>query len=205
MLEVRKLTFGYEEEPVINNISLKVSEKEIVLIEGDNGVGKTTLLKCIAGILNNGKKIYIDGVEVYDNKKALKKISFVMSDDFLYDYLTVDENILFFKNMFDESEEYEKKVQEYYEKFEICKYKNVLVKNLSQGTRNKVYLAVMLSKKHNILILDEPFTALDSEMQAAILDIVTAYKKEDNKCVIMVTHIEEFKQIATRKYKLKKT
>lgn len=80
----------------------------------------------------------------------------------------------------------------------------MIIISLPQGTRNKVYLAVMLSKKHEILILDEPFTALDSGTQEIILEFVSSYRKKPDKCVIMVPHIEEFKKIAARRHTLEK-
>ena len=72
------------------------------------------------------------------------------------------------------------------------------MKNLSQGTRNKLYLSIMLSKKHSLLILDEPFTALDKTTQQTIIKKIHNYTLEENKSVIMVTHVKEFKKIATR-------
>lgn len=202
MLKIEKLTFGYDEAPVLRDVNLTVDGGEILLIEGENGAGKTTLLKCINNIVNNGKNIFIDGVEIYKNKDKLRDISFVMSEDFLYEYMTVEENINFFRYLFDENDKYVAEVNRFCEETGIKEYKNALVKTLSQGTRNKLYLAIMLSKKHRILILDEPFTALDKHTQEIIINKVTQYKKTSEKCVIVVTHIEEFKQIVTRKFKL---
>ena len=161
IIEVKNLVFGYEEDRVLNNVSLEVNPGEILLIEGENGAGKTTLLKCMTGLLNNGKSIFINKKEVYKNRYLLKQNSFVMSEDFLYDYMTTDENILFFQKIFKEDEEFICKVNHYLADFDVEKYKDTLIKNLSQGTRSKVNLAIMLSKKHKLLILDEPFTALD--------------------------------------------
>lgn len=198
LLEVRDLTFGYEDAPVLDGFTMTVFENEILLIEGENGAGKTTLLKCITNVLNNGKRIYIQGTEVFNDKTALKNISFIMSEDTLYDYLTVTENIVFFKTLFDEGNEYINKVKELCVTFGIAPYENYVIKNLSQGTRNKLYLAIMLSKKHSILILDEPFTALDKNTQDMVMDKITMDAREKGKCVVMVTHIHAFKNIATR-------
>ena len=57
ILEVKNLTFGYEDEPVLENFNMSISKNEILLIDGENGAGKTTLLKCITNIINNGKNI----------------------------------------------------------------------------------------------------------------------------------------------------
>ena len=198
ILEVKNLTFGYEDEPVLENFNMSISNNEILLIDGENGAGKTTLLKCITNIINNGKNIFINGVEVFSDKSVLKNISFIMSEDTLYDYLTLKENIIFFKTLFDEDDEYVDNVKSLCNELAIDKYEDYLIKNLSQGTRNKLYLSIMLSKKHNILILDEPFTALDKNTQSIMINKIKSNSKEKEKCVIMVTHVSEFKEISTR-------
>lgn len=71
ILEVKDLSYGYEDNLVLENFNMNVSSNEIVLLDGENGAGKTTLLKCICNIINNGKNIYINGEEVYNNKKFL--------------------------------------------------------------------------------------------------------------------------------------
>ena len=156
------------------------------------------MLKCITNIINNGKNIFINGVEVFSDKSVLKNISFIMSEDTLYDYLTLKENIIFFKTLFDEDDEYVDNVKSLCNELAIDKYEDYLIKNLSQGTRNKLYLSIMLSKKHNILILDEPFTALDKNTQSIMINKIKSNSKEKEKCVIMVTHVSEFKEISTR-------
>ena len=198
ILEVKNLTFGYEDEPVLENFNMSISKNEILLIDGENGAGKTTLLKCITNIINNGKNIFINGVEVFSDKSVLKNISFIMSEDTLYDYLTLKENIIFFKTLFDEDDEYVDNVKSLCNELAIDKYEDYLIKNLSQGTRNKLYLSIMLSKKHNILILDEPFTALDKNTQSIMINKIKSNSKEKEKCVILVTHVSEFKEISTR-------
>ncbi|MEG2684894.1 MAG: ABC transporter ATP-binding protein, partial [Erysipelotrichaceae bacterium] len=69
---------------------------------------------------------------------------------------------------------------------------------------NKLYLSIMLSKSHNILILDEPFTALDKNTQSIMINKIKANSREKDKCVIMVTHVSEFKEISTRVMTVKK-
>ena len=204
LIKVKNLTYGYEDDPVIKNVSLELRSGEVLLLEGENGAGKTTLLKCITNVLNSGKDVFYEEKEVYKNKRLIKNFSYVMSEDYLYDYMTMDENIIFFKKLFKEDAEYLDRVEAFVEKLGIKSYRNKLVKILSQGTRNKLFIAIMFSKKHSVLILDEPFTALDKETQNVILPCVEDYKNSDDKAVLMVTHIEQFKRIATRKFILKR-
>lgn len=204
LIEVRDLTFGYEDIPVLKNFNLRVNKGEILLIEGDNGVGKTTLLKCIGSVVNGGKNIYFEGKHLLEHRDLIKNISFVWSEDTLYEYLTVGENIKFYKNLFNEKYDYDAKIKEYIQLFDIDQYYDLLVKNLSQGTRKKVYLAIMMSKSFKAIVLDEPFTALDKITQEKIISKIKYEAINNDKAVIMVTHIDEFKKIATRKITITK-
>ena len=127
-----------------------------------------------------------------------------MSEDTLYDYLTVKENINFFKSLFEEDDEFINKTNDYMQLLQIHEYSDFLVKNLSQGTRHKVYLSIMLSKSSEVFLLDEPFTALDADSQEKIIDDLNKIFKQDDKCAIIVTHIDKCKSIATREYKMGK-
>lgn len=122
-----------------------------------------------------------------------------MSEDTLYEYLTVGENIKFYKILFNQKSSYDEKVKEYVQLFNMQQYYNILVKNLSQGSRNKLYLAIMLSKNFKSLILDEPFTALDKNTQEEIISKIKFEAMTNNKSVVMVTHIDQFKAIATER------
>jgi len=204
LLEVKNLRFGYDGAPVLDQFSMSAREKEIVLIDGENGAGKTTLLKCITNVLNNGESIFIKEKSVQEDKSVLRDVSFIMSDDTLYDYLTLRENIAFFKSLFGEDDSFITKVDALCVEFGITKYENYLIKSLSQGTRHKLYLAIMFSKRYNILILDEPFTALDKGTQTRVIEKMEAIAQQPGKCVLMVTHVSEFKKIATRTIALHK-
>ncbi len=126
-----------------------------------------------------------------------------MSEDTLYEYMTMEENISFFHKLFDENEEYLKKIDVMKNELNLKQYDTYLVKNLSQGTRNKLYLIIQLARNSKLIILDEPFTALDSHSQDFFIsNIKNAIC--DNKTILMVTHIDEFKKIATRNIVIEK-
>lgn len=201
MLEVKKLSFSYDQNPIFENFDLIINKGELVLLNGQNGSGKTTLLKCIAGIINGGKDVYLNDIELKNNKK-LRDISYIMSEDTLYEYLTVSENINFFRELFNESEEFVKSSHGFISMFMLDEYKDYLVKNLSKGMRQKVYLSIMLSKKAEVFIFDEPFSSLDVETQEKIKTILIQLA-ENNKYIIYSTHIQEFKELAYREIKLK--
>lgn len=204
IIEIKNLTFGYEDNPILSDVSIDFEKGKIHLIEGENGAGKTTLLKCITALINEGKNVYINGISVSDNKNVLSKVSYIMSNDTLYDYLTVNENILFYKSLFNEKDTFYKEVKEMLARLDCCQYLDYLVKNLSQGTRNKIYMAIFLMKNADIIILDEPFTALDGRSQCYFIEYMQKINQNKGKTILMVTHIEQFKKIATNIVKITK-
>jgi len=204
LLEVRDLTFGYEDAPVLDKFNMELLPQEILLLDGEDGAGKTTLLKCIANIINNGVGIFINGTNVEKDKTNVNQISFVMGEDTLYDYLTVDENIRFFKSLFDESDDFIAKARNTCSEFGIEKYENYLVQSLSQKIRHKLYLAIMLSKQHNILMLDEPFVTLDKRTQRRLMTKIKKTAKDSHSAVILVTNMNEFKSFVTRTVQVNK-
>lgn len=201
-LSVKNLSFSYGNKNILKKVNFSVSDGDILLINGENGSGKTTLLKCLVGFINNGKNIFIDDQEVVNNKNLITNMSYVMDTDTLYDYLTVEENIKLYKEIFKEKDIFENNVDEYISMFNITKYKNYLVKELSQGTRHKVYISIMLSRKSKIIILDEPFTSLDKMSQENIMKNIELISKKFQKTVILVTHIQEFSKISNKNYVL---
>lgn len=203
-LEIKNLNYAYDKQEVLQNINFQVEPSEILLIKGENGSGKTTLLKCISGILNSGKNIYLNGQHLQEKKDLLQNISYIMSEDTLYEYLSVLENIKLYKELFKESDEFIERVRQYIKAFNTQMYDDYLIKHLSQGTRHKIYLAIMLSRKTDIILLDEPFTSLDKKSQKWIIHKIIHLIKEEHKCILLVTHMDEFCSLATRTYYLHK-
>jgi ABC-type multidrug transport system ATPase subunit len=127
-----------------------------------------------------------------------------MSEDTLYDYLTVDENISFYRSLFGEGESFSKDVYRVLEDLDCTQYRGFLIKNLSQGTRSKIYMAIMLAKRADVLLLDEPFTALDQASQEYFCELIRRQNRTDGKTVVLVTHIAQFKAMATSKIEITK-
>ncbi len=204
ILSVKDLTFGYKDCPVFDRFSCSIAEGDFCLIEGVNGAGKTTLMKCLTSLINQGSCIYYRGQEIAANKHLLANLSYVMSEDTLYDYLTVEENISFYRALFGEGSAFTRYVHDVLADLDCTQYLDFLIKNLSQGTRSKIYMAIMLAKRADVLLLDEPFTALDQASQAYFCDLIQKQNRENGKTVVLVTHIAQFKQLATSKIEITK-
>jgi ABC-type multidrug transport system ATPase subunit len=196
VLAARDLTFGYEDCPVLDRFSCSIEGGAIVRLDGVNGSGKTTLLNCFTTIVNSGRQVFYKGVEVATARELVRNLSYVMSEDTLYDYMTVRENVGFFDALFGGSASFANHVQAVLAQLSCDTFGDVLVKNLSQGTRSKVYLAIMLAKEADVLLLDEPFTALDKQSQGILIDHTRRLNREQGLTVVFVSHVDEFKQLA---------
>ena len=197
ILSVKELTYGYNDCPVFKNFWVSFSKGKIYCIVGENGAGKTTWLKCISSLSNNSKGIYYENQSIEENKDLLQNISYIMSEDTLYPYMTVNENIKFYATLFYKTSNFKNKVNGILTQLGCDIYRDYLVKNLSQGTRNKIYLSIMLSKDAEIFLLDEPFTALDKKSQEFFFNFIEEKNRKEKSTFIIVTHIEEFKKISS--------
>lgn len=201
MLKIKELSFKYDDVNIFDNFNFSGDCGEIVLLRGDNGSGKTTLLKCIAGILNGGRGIFINGVELINDKSRFRNISYIMSEDTLYEYLTVNENIRLYCELFKEKVDYVEKVDRMLRELGLDEFNDFMVKHLSKGTRQKIYLIIMLSRDAKIYLLDEPFSALDLNTQRKIKNKMFELSNK-GALIIFSTHILEFSSIATRELEL---
>ncbi len=189
LLEIIDVNKNYHtkngEVKAIKNINFKIKRGEIVSIVGPSGCGKSTLLSIISGL----DKDYYG--EILKNKDL--KIAYMLQSDALLPWLTIYENAILGlkvkKIVNDESLEY---VNYLFNFYNLNEFKNSYPKNLSGGMRQRVALIRTLALKPDLLLLDEPFSALDQQSRLLISDDVYKIVKKEKKTVILVTHnIEE--------------
>ena len=165
----------------IDNFSLDVNKGEYVSIIGSSGCGKSTILN----ILSSLDKEY-EGNIIFSNNV---KVGYMLQDDSLFDWLTVYENaIIGLKVKHLLTEENKKYVKDLLIRYGLKDFMNKYPKSLSGGMRQRVALIRTLAIKPDILLLDEPFSALDYQTRLKVGDDVYKIAKEENKTVIMVTH-----------------
>lgn len=189
LLEIIDVNKNYHtkngEIKAIKNINFKIKRGEIVSIVGPSGCGKSTLLSIISGL----DKDYYG--EILKNKDL--KIAYMLQSDALLPWLTIYENAILGlkvkKIVNEESLEY---VNYLFNFYNLNEFKNSYPKNLSGGMRQRVALIRTLALKPDLLLLDEPFSALDQQSRLLISDDVYKIVKKEKKTVILVTHnIEE--------------
>ena len=166
----------------IDNFSLDIDNGEYISIIGSSGCGKSTILN----ILSSLDKDY-EGNIIFNNNDI--KVGYMLQDDSLFDWLTVYENAIIglkIKHLLTSNNI--KYVKDLLIKYGLKDFMNKYPKSLSGGMRQRVALIRTLAIKPDILLLDEPFSALDYQTRLKVSDDVYKIIKEENKTVIMVTH-----------------
>jgi zinc transport system ATP-binding protein len=173
-IEVKNLSFSYNSEVVLNNISFAVTKGDYLGIIGPNGGGKTTLVKILLGLLPFKEgSVVVNGTSGYVPQKAAQEISGLPA--------TVREII--------ESGERknEERIKEVMDITDVKNYQNKLISDLSGGERQKVFIARALVKNPDILFLDEPSTGVDMASQGKFYSFLKELN-EKGITIIFVSH-----------------
>lgn len=194
-IKMHNITQSYSElgKSVLDNLSLEVKNGKFTVLIGGNGVGKSTLIKCILNLVEYDGTIKIDE---YDNSllDAKKRIAYCPEVPQLYEYLTTQEQADFIINL-NNTKKTQKDIDYLYNLLNLNKYKNTLIKDLSKGTKQKISILLTLLKDTNTIVFDEPLVGLDRE---SIDNFTKQIKilKDKGCCIFISTHvIEDFKDV----------
>ena len=191
LIEVKNVTKSFDDLLVLDNISLNVQKGESVVVVGPSGVGKSTLLRIIAGL---------DKPDSGTVKTATDKVSMVFQGSALLNSYTVGENIeLALNNHPFTKEEKEKKIIENLKLIGLEKYIDYFPDQLSGGQRKRVGFARAIASNPEIILYDEPTTGLDPILSTLIEDYINKLSREFNVASIIVTHqLSTIKRTAQR-------
>ena len=194
-LQVDSLKKKYGSKLVLDNISFNQKEGEIISLIGASGIGKSTLLKCLAGLCDtNSGRIILDRNEINDLDANKRKISYVFQESPLFPHMNVLQNILF--NM---KEHDQNRLNFLLEKTELENLINRFPYELSGGENQRAAVVRSLIRNPDLLLLDEPFSNLDTVSKKYVKEIVFEIIKESNITTIIVNHdIEESLEISDR-------
>ncbi len=192
-LSIQKLTTGYAQEAVLNGLSLDIAEGEFLSLLGPSGCGKTTLMKAIAGILPaRTGKILLDGRDITALPIHKRGTVIVFQDMRLFPHKTVAENVAFPLKMQGVPQEQRlQQAQRLLEKVQMGSFCNRRPMELSGGQQQRIALARALAAQPKLLLLDEPFSALDENLREEMRTLVLELQKEFRMTVILVTHDRE--------------
>lgn len=189
-IKIQNVCKKYQNTDVLNDISLTIHEHDFLIIYGESGCGKTTLLQIIAGLSPASKgHIFYDDIEMNnENRQMLSdQISYVFQDHRLLEEFTVLENILSGIN-FTNQELDQEWLDSLCHELQIQELLNRKVNQISIGQRQRVAIARALIKKPEVLFLDEPTGNLDDENTLSLLEFLKTIHEKTSITILMVTH-----------------
>ena len=182
----------YKTINAVNNINFEIEQGEILAFIGPNGAGKSTTIKMLTGILYPTEgKIKVIGLDPSKQRKQLAyKIGTVFGQkEQLWTHLTPYDNFKFFGAIYDiPDKEIEERIAELIETFELEKFINTPVRNLSLGQRIRCEMVAALIHKPEILFLDEPTIGLDPVVKENIRKLIKKMNKEYNTTIFLTSH-----------------
>jgi len=208
-LDVKNIHLSFDNKDleiiILRNLNLKVKEGDFVAITGASGSGKTSLLRAICGLETpNEGQIILDNSIIFNKEVSIptekRNIGLVIQEKVLFPHLNTRQNIEFgiskSKNRSELSSDIMKKLK-------IQKLSEKYPHQLSGGESQRVALARSIVMKPKLLLLDEPFSGLDTELKTTIYPVIKTILEENNITCLMVTHdLEEVKALADKLLKL---
>jgi iron(III) transport system ATP-binding protein len=191
LLEIRNLSLSYGNQAVLTDLNLEAEQGQLTAVLGASGAGQSTLLRLIAGFeAPTSGEIYIDSKLVSSSSEVLapekRGVGIVPQDSALFSHLTVSQNIGFGLPKGSDA-----RVKELLELVGLSEFANRKPASLSGGQAQRVALARALAPRPKLILLDEPFSALDAELRARLREDVKAVLKAENASAILVTHDQE--------------
>ena len=194
VVEVKDLSFGYDEKKLFEDVSFNVEKGDFAAIIGDNGAGKSTMIKLLLGFLRPDKgEVLILGEKVY-GKKSLPGIGYVPQNSgaLASSFPATVEEIVRYSVIKAEGRKTREEIRiaadKSLEDVGMLSYKKRLISELSGGQQQRVMLARVLVNKPEILILDEPTVGIDGDSVTRLLDILHEQNIKSEVTILMVTH-----------------
>lgn len=205
ILKAENLKKKYKTRTVVNDVSVQVSQGEIVGLLGPNGAGKTTSFYMIVGLIKpNEGHIYLDGEEITAlpmYQRARKGLGYLAQEASVFRKLTVEENIMSVLEMRDMTQQSRKdKVDELIDEFSLHKVRKNLGMSLSGGERRRTEIARALAVDPKFVLLDEPFAGVDPIAVEEIQTIVAKLKNKNIGILITDHNVDETLSITDRAY-----
>lgn len=201
ILVLESVTKKYDNNAVVDNMTLKINKGEIFGLLGPNGAGKSTTMNMICSL----KKPTAGSISVfgYDNSKEMKKIKerlgYIPQDLAIHENLKAYENVEFFAAMYGlKGKQLKQAVNESLEFVGLLDHRDGFAKNFSGGMKRRLNIACALSHKPDLLIFDEPTVGIDPQSRNFILERIKDLNKQGSTIIYTSHYMEEVEAICTR-------
>jgi thiamine transport system ATP-binding protein len=201
MLAVTEITVHFGDHAVLDRMSLELSAGEVVALVGPSGVGKSTLLRVIAGLLRpDAGSVELDGRDITELATHQRNIGLMFQDEQLFPHLSVAGNVGFGLRMKHQARAaIDTRVTELLQLVGLAELGDRKIDRLSGGEAKRVALARALAPKPAVLLLDEPLTGLDRELHDRLVGDLSGLLRSTGTTTLLVTHdAEEATLIADR-------
>lgn len=184
-LSVEHLKLSFDKQLILNDLSFAIKEKEFVTILGPSGCGKSTILNILAGLLNDySGTIKVDGQEIHG---VSEHFAYMPQDDLLLEWRTILDNVTLYGKIHHDQSAKQKALAEF-KTFGLEGYENAYPSALSGGMRQRAAFLRTSLCQADILLLDEPFGALDVITRNDMQDWLLNLRKQYNRTTLLVTH-----------------
>lgn len=205
MLELQSISKDWQARVLLRDVSLRVAPGDTVAVLGPSGSGKSTLLKIIAGLEPLGAgRIVFDDEDITRQPPERRRFALMFQDFALFPHLDVQDNVAF--GLVEQGltkADARAQARAMLARFGLQDFAHTRVTQLSGGEQQRVALARALITRPRVLLLDEPFSALDAEMRLQLRDEFRQRIAEFNMAAILVTHDEaEARAMGTRGYRV---
>lgn len=183
LLKIDNVSKKYGHFKALDNVSLTLSKGKIIGSLGPNGSGKTTLIKIINGLLKEyDGEILVDGNKI--GEKSRKIISYLPDENYFQDWMYVRDVLGIFSDLYEDFDK--ENCLSLMNRFKLDK--NMKIKAMSKGMKEKFQLSLVMSRKAKIYILDEPIAGVDPAAREVILDVILNNYEADS-LVLISTHL----------------
>ena len=192
-LEIKNLSKTFDTKEAVKNVSFSVNEGEFLSILGPSGCGKTTLLRMLIGLIKPSEGSVIkDGVDITNYPPSERKMGFVFQNYALFENMTVLQNIEYALKIKKETKSIARSTAlELVEKMGLTEHMNKKPSSLSGGQQQRVAIARTLALNPDIILFDEPMSALDVATRLSLRKELKDIQKEFNTTMIYITHDQE--------------
>ncbi len=192
-LEVKNLSKTYDTKEAVKNVSFSVEEGEFLSILGPSGCGKTTLLRMLIGLIQPSEgQIFKDGIDITNASPSSRKMGFVFQNYALFENMTVLQNVEYALKIKKETKNIAReKAVDLIIKMGLSEHMNKKPSSLSGGQQQRVAIARTLALNPDVILFDEPMSALDVATRLSLRKELKDIQKEYNTTMIYITHDQE--------------